>query len=533
MIAYHSLQFAVFFLVVFVLYYTIPKKTQWWLLLVASVYFYWTASGALILWLLLSAGLVWIAGLGLERIAADGSAQIKAGKGILTKEEKTKIKEAIKCKKKAVLIATLLFVVGILLILKYANFFGGNISKVLQVAGISVAMPTFSFVLPLGISYYTLQAAGYLLDIYYNRYGAERNPIKIVLFLMYFPHIMQGPISKYNELSEHLFAPHKADYDQIMFGFQRVLWGCMKKLIIADRAAIFVNEVFGAYGKHGGLAIFIANLLYILQIYAEFSGCMDIIGGASQALGIPLVENFERPFFSKSVAEFWRRWHISLGRWLRDYVFYPLNMSKSLMRLGKKCRTALPGQLGKCFSLYIAMLVLWFVTGFWHGASWKYVVYGLYYGMIIIMGMQLEPTYQRIIEKLQINISCRGWKLWQMLRTFFAVFFGMLLFRAESLRTAGKMVLTMVTELQMSKLFDGSLLGLGINYADFIILGMGTLIMFLVSLLQEKGIRIRSFLADRAIWLRWLVYLTALFVLLVYGAYGHGYDASDFIYGQF
>lgn len=533
MIAYHSLQFAVFFFVVFVLYYTIPKKAQWWLLLAASVYFYWVASGTLILWLLASAGLVWIAGLRLERIATEGSTRIKAGKGILSKEEKAQIKETVKRKKKAVLIATLLFVVGILLVLKYANFFGGNINKVLQIAGALAAIPNFSFVLPLGISYYTLQAVGYLLDIYYNRYGAEKNPVKIVLFLMYFPQIMQGPISKYNELSEHLFAPHKADYEQIMFGFQRVLWGCMKKMIIADRAAILVNEVFGSYAEQGGVVIVVANLLYILQIYAEFSGCMDIIGGASQVLGIPLVENFERPFFSKSVAEFWRRWHISLGRWLRDYVFYPLNMSKSLMRLGKKTRTVIPGQLGKCFSLYIAMLVLWFVTGFWHGASWRYVAYGLYYGMIIIMGMQLEPTYHRIIERFQINTARFSWRLWQMLRTFFVVFWGMMLFRAESLKAAVKMALKVVTDLQIWKLFDYSLLDLGLAWEDFCILGLGTLAMFVVSLLQEKGIRIRRTLADQALWLRWTVYLTALFVLLVYGAYGHGYNASDFIYGQF
>lgn len=531
--AYNSIQYAAFFMVVFVLYYLVPKKAQWWLLLLSSVVFFWICSGNLILWVLLTALAVWAGALQLEKITAAGNEEIKAGKGILSKEDKTRIKEKVKRKKKAVLSLALLFAVGILLVLKYANFFGHNLNAVLHVLGKGDLVPTFSWIQPLGISFYTLQAVGYLLDVYYNRYAAEKNPVKILTFLLYFPHIVEGPISKYNELSGPLFASHRADYRQITFGFQRMLWGCLKKMVIADRAAILVNEVYGSYTEYSGVTVVAATLLYVLQIYTEFSGCMDIVCGSSQVFGIPLVENFERPFFSRSVAEFWRRWHISLGRWLREYVFYPLNLSKTLTRWGKKFRTCMPNQFGKCLSLYIAMLILWFVTGFWHGASWRYVAYGVYYGMLIILGIQLEPVFQKMIPFFSIDTKRFSWRLWQMLRTFFVVFWGMMLFRAESLKAACKMAVSVFRSFQIWKLFDYSLLNLGLGWEDFCILGIGTLVLFGVSLCQEKGYHIRETLAAQALWFRWLVYLTAIFVLLVYGAYGYGYDAIAFIYGQF
>lgn len=527
--AINSIEFLVFVAICILAYFITPKKVRWGVLLLASYLFYFISSTKLIVFLLMTTLSIYFAALRMGKI----DEKTKQTCAALEKEQKKEVKEQAKKQKKHIIILTLLINFGILIGLKYCNFIGGNINSLLQVFHISIQIPYANIVLPLGISFYTLQATSYIIDVYRGKYKADKHLGKVALFVSFFPQIVEGPIGRYDRLANQLYEAHTFDYTRAKFGLQLIAWGFFKKMVIADRAALFVDPVFTNYAEYSGIVIVLAVLLYTIQIYTEFSGCIDIVRGVSQIIGIDLDKNFERPFFSKSVQEFWRRWNITLGTWLKDYVFYSVSFSKACMKITSIGQKIFKGHIGKLIPAAFALFFVWFCNGLWHGASWKYIFYGLYYYAIMMLGMLFEPVGKKLIEKLKINIHTFSYRLFQILRTTGFVCFGMLIFRAPHLMTAFEMLKSAFRVQGIGMISNGEIFKIGLGQSDCIILAISVLLVFVVSLLQEKGYHLREKIAQQNLVFRWILYYGIFFAILILGIYGRGYNVNSFIYGQF
>ena len=362
---------------------------------------------------------------------------------------------------------------------------------------------------PVGLSFYTLQLVAYLTDVRRGKIAAQRNPLKFCLFATFFPQIIQGPIPRYDQLEKELFGGGDFDFDRLVRGAQLILWGFFLKYMVADKAALFVNPVFNNYRAYPGGYVWAAGFLYSIQLYADFSACTTLSQGVALLFGAALPDNFRRPYFAASIREYWQRWHMSLSAWLRDYVYIPLGGNRK-------------GRARKFLNLALTFAV----SGLWHGNSFKYVVWGL-----------IHAAYQ-ITEELAgehdpARIAARPGRFFRQARTFFLVTLGLIVFRAQSLRAAGEMLASMVTVVNPWIWFDGSLLRLGPGGAEFAVLFLSIAVLFFVSLAQERGVRIREWIAARPLALRWIIALCAVWAVWIFGTYGFGFDAKDFIYGGF
>lgn len=356
---------------------------------------------------------------------------------------------------------------------------------------------------------------------------------KYALFVSFFPQIVQGPISRYNELAAQLTESHQFNAQQIKYGAQLILWGLFKKLVIADRIAIAVDIVFHNYTQLSGLTLFAGSFFYCIQIYCDFSGGIDIARGASSMLGIELPINFSRPFFATSIADFWRRWHITLSSWLREYVFYPLSLSRSFARLGKQTRRIFGSYLGKLIPIFLAMLITFMLVGIWHGANWKYVAYGLYNGGLLFLGILLDPLLTRLVARARINPEWFAWRLVKMAGTTFLVVIGRFFAHSADLLTALRMIKRAFKTLNLQALFDGTFLNLGLDGKEWGVLAVALFILLVAGILQEKGYKLREKIAGQNIAVRWAFYYTAIFIIIIFGLYGIKYSATDFIYMGF
>lgn len=504
MLAITSWEFYVFLFILCFIYFSVSEKYQYQALLCASVIFYWTYSQWLIVCILAVIVLTWMAGIVLDDKLGDR-------------------KHFAKYRKRLVAFY-ILICLGILAFFKFSYKFSAWKGKGFDFLE--------SLVAPVGISFYTLQAIGYVMDVYRGNQKAERKLEKVALFLLYFPQILQGPINRYQQMSTELLKVHRLTYKNIVFGSQRILWGLFKKWVVADRAAILVNEVFRNYTQYGGVETALGAVLYTFQIYSDFSGGIDIMMGVSEILDIKMAENFNRPLFSKTVSEYWRRWHISLGAWFRDYLFYPIALSRISNRFGKVLSKKISRWAGKWIPSYIALMVLWTANGIWHGAGIQFVLYGFYYGVLMILSMVFEPTAVRLIDKLSIRTGCWSWKLWQVARTFFLTVFGRILYKSKSLAAFGVMVNKIFTEFDIQVLFEGRLFELGLDRKELAVLLTAIVILIAVELLQRSG-SIRQKLAGQNLVFRWAVLYASIFGIMIFGWYGNGMSASDFIYYKY
>ncbi len=528
--AYNSYLYIVVFLgLTLLLYYAVPKRFRWIILLLASWVFYYLSSGNLIIYLLISTASVYICGLWLGRIIES----YENAKASVPREERKAFSDRTARRKKLVVFLALLVNFGLLAFLKYSNFFADNANTISKLLNLNVLIRSRRITLPLGISFYTLMAASYIIDVYRGKCRADKNPARIALFLSFFPHIVEGPFGRYDHLAGQLYEGHPFSYRELTFGAQLIIWGLFKKIVIADRVNIVVKNIFANPQAYSGLFVILGVLFFTLQIYAEFSGAMDIVTGSAQMFGISLAKNFERPFFSRSVAEFWRRWHMTLGAWLRDYILYSVSLSKWFMKLSKFIKSRLRSGAGKTLPTIIPLFLVWLFCGLWHGASWKYVLYGMYYYAIMAAGMLFEPLFSRLCSALRINREGRLFRALQLVRTFILVNIGMLIFRAPQTGTAFSMLRSVFTGFNLGVLTNGALLKLGMDIHDYYVIAVGCVIMLVVSLLQEKGVSLRERIAEKNIAVRWCIYFAAIFAVIIFGAYGAGYNPVDFIYAQF
>ena len=517
-----SVSFLLFAAVLLVLYYLIPGKGQWILLLAASYLFYLFAGTEYLAFLLFTTLTTWWTAYSMDKRLQKQDALLKANKAVWTKEERKACKESVKRGNRIRLILCLTVNFGILAICKAVLV--EPFRTLAQGGGLSF----LTVALPMGISFYMFQSMGYVTDVYRGKARAERNFFRLALFVSFFPQLVQGPISKYAQLAEQLNTPHPFDGKQLSFGLQRMLWGFFKKLVIADRIAAAVGALKGP--EHTGVSFFVLTLFYAVQIYGDFTGGIDVTIGLSQALGITLPENFIRPYFSKNIAEYWRRWHITLGEWMKDYIFYPISISKPMLKLSKAARAKL-GSVGKRLPVYVASVATWFVTGIWHGLTPNFVLWGMLNCFVIVVSEELTPLYSAFHTRFHLKDK-KWYGGFEILRMFLL----MNLIRACDLfpRVGDyfSRMGSLVTTWNFHILWDGTLLQLGLSGLDYGILVCSVAAVFVVSLLQEKKGSVRELLWTRPALRYGLMFLLLLAVLLM-GSYGIGYNASSFIYNQF
>lgn len=525
-----SYEFIIFAAGLLVIYYLIPKQTQWWLLLVASYIFYGLADIKYLIFIIGITLTAYITARIMGNMISNENSYIQSHRDDMTKDKRKQYRAACKSKRRLVLIIGLIVGFSVLAVIKYTSFLINNVNIIGGWFGWrGLAIP--QLLLPMGISFYTFQSMGYVIDVYRGKVEPEQNLAKFALFVSYFPQLIQGPISRFVDLSAQLFAPHKFDFRQVLFGLERVLWGYFKKLVIADRMLVAVNALIKDPENYHGVYAFLLIIFYSIEIYADFTGGIDITIGLSEALDIRLTENFKHPFFSKSTKEYWRRWHITMGSWFSDYIFYPMSVSKSMQKLSKKSRETLGNNLGKRVPVYLATLVTWFLTGLWHGAGWNFIVWGLLNAVIILTSQELTPIYDKFHSAFPKLGKTVPYSVFSMVRTFLLMGTVRVLDCYRNVRITFKMVGSIFTTPNWGELFNGRVLSLGLEAGDYVIILAGCIIMILVSAVGEK-FDVRQELHKRPAMC--LTAYSLLFVsILIFGAYGIGYDASQFIYNQF
>ncbi len=513
------------------MYYILPKKCQWVVLLLASICFYLTSDVKYIIFLMSSVLVTWGFGLLMQKQNDKQKVAVKAD-GV-DREAKKAIKEKFKKKKRWVLAGNLVIILGLLYYCKYTNFTLDNIESLSKVFGFEFTKPKVNIILPLGISFYTFQAIGYIMDVYKEKAVAEKNPLKFALFISFFPQVLQGPIARYNDLAPQLMAGHKFEFRNIKLGFELFLYGMFKKLVLADRIGLMVSTVYGDWANYGRYEIILATVLYSVQIYADFSGCMDIITGVAKMFGIDLTSNFNHPYFSKTMPEFWRRWHATLGSWFKDYLFYPISVSGWCQAINRKCRKWFGGEAGRIISGIIPIYAVWFATGFWHGASWKFITWGLFHGTLIALSLIFTPLFDKISVKLKINRECFSFRLFQMTRTFLLCCVGRVFFYANSVGDALKIFKHMWDYNNPWVLLNGGVfVQAGVDTYDYVIIFVSIIILWAVSMMQER-FKVREKLEEQNLLFQWLVVYAAIFIIFIFGIYGEGFNAADFLYRDF
>lgn len=515
--------------VVLLAYYLVPKKAQWPLLLVASYIFYWCASP----WYLLFIGVTTVSTYGisrlLERVNSTQKAYLAEHKAELDKEQKKAYKAKMKAKKWHLLLLCLIFNLGILSVTKYTNFVITNINAFLS--GTS-KLALVDMIVPLGISFYTFQSMGYIIDVYRDKQPAQKNFFKLALFVSFFPQLAQGPISRYGDLSKTLYEPHAFDRKTVSYGLMRILWGYFKKVVIADRLVTGVIALVGGQ-QYNGAYVFAAMLFYAFQLYCDFTGGIDITIGIAQTMGITLTENFNLPYFSKNIKEYWNRWHITMGSWFTDYIFYPISVCKPMLKLSKWSREHLGPAVGKRVTVYLSSFAVWLTTGIWHGAAWNFIVWGIMNWVVIMASQELEPLYAKFHNRFKVKGKA-PYEVFQIIRTILLMSAIRMFDCYRDVPLTFKKVGSIFTTFNWNVLFDGSLLKIGLSMADYWVLLAGLAIVFGVSLYKYRsGKSVRDGLYAKHQTLFYALMGVLLVLILIFGAYGIGFDSSQFIYSQF
>ncbi|MBP3476272.1 MAG: MBOAT family protein [Lachnospiraceae bacterium] len=482
---FNSIEYLIFFPLVVLIYYVIPKKYRYIWLLLASYYFYMCWSPEYAILIALSTVITYLSGLGLDKAKIPGGYRATLAKMIV-----------------------ILSCVSNLSILFFYKYFQWMIDNINNIFHSSLSIP-FSILLPVGISFYTFQALSYTIDVYRGEIEAEKNIIRYALFVSFFPQLVAGPIERSANLLTQIDEIHEKrfDYQNVRSGLCLMIYGMFLKLVISDRAAIYVDNVFDHYSQCGFLELALAAVMFAIQILCDFNGYSTIAKGSAKVLNIDLMDNFKQPYLATSIKQFWRRWHISLTSWFTDYLYKPLGGSrKGIMR--KMLNT----------------MIVFGVSGLWHGASWHYVAWGILHGIFQNIG----TVFDRFCNKNQVREMTILGKIARIVITFMITDIAWVFFRAESCSQAIGFFRQMFISFR-----EQSLLEFGLRIHDWVILGMAVALLLIVDIMHENGIRFREKIFAMPIYFRWSVYMLAVWGVLIFGIYGVEYDASQFIYFQF
>lgn len=523
--AYNSIEFIIAFLCFLTIYLIMPHvRLRQLVILVGSVAFYlMNGTPKMLAFLVGTSVIVYVTGFIIDRVYA-GFEKEKEG---LSPKESMALLPGYKKRAKKFVVAAVVLIAGVLIYTKV-----GRIAGLKTNDSISEMLTFRSLIVPIGISYYTFSSIGYLLDLYWRKAKFDKDYFVLLLTMTYFPHIVQGPISRYDKLMKQFKVLPGFQYERVCFGLQRMLWGFIKKMVISDRISIYTKTVFGSIDSYAGLPLWIAIVFSVLEIYTDFSGCMDIVIGAAQTMGVTLDENFRQPFFSRSAGEFWRRWHITLGAWFKDYICMPIAINPRMMKIGTKLRKRFGNRVSNNFTTLVPLAVTWVLTGLWHGTGIGYLFWGVYWGVLIFLEGALAPEFKKLASLLKIDVDSFGWKLIQHIRTFLFFAIGRIFSTSASLEAVGKIFKNTFSEARLWYLVSGDLEKIGLAFPDLCVVLVGIFVLWAADLIQSKN-PVRETLAKQPLVFRWIVYYSAVIILIVFGMYGSGYNASAFIYGGF
>ena len=513
-----SLGYYLFLFVSLMVYYLAPHKYQWCILLVSSLVFYYLVGTPwTFIYVLISVLVTWFVGKKIKREKLDSGSNSKK-----------------------YLLIGLLTNLAILFIIKYTNFFLSNISAISNLFTGNSTDLSVKFISSLGLSFYTLQIVGYLLDVYWGTIEPEENIFKLGLFTCFFPQMVSGPISRYSSLNEELFKKHEFKLENIEKGSLRITVGIFKKLVIASNFSIVADYLLDNPSEYFGLFAFGGMIAYVIDIYTDFAGCMDIVIGTAKCFDIELVENFNKPFSSTTVQEFWQRWHVTLGLWLRDYIMYPLLRSKAWLKLSKWLKKRFDKHIARKVPTHLAMFVVWFCMGLWHGGGWNYILEGIWFWLIIDLSDWLFPVFEKITHNYKDK---KWWRLFRQIRTLILYAIGAIIFRSAGLIDATK---TLVNIFSPGRIINSIRVLIPtistwlldkVTYHDFLIALIYGCICFVVFLfvnyVQNSDTKIKDFIYRQPLAFKTLLIVVMLYFVVVFGMYGPGCNATEFIYGGF
>ncbi|MCR5532207.1 MAG: MBOAT family protein [Lachnospiraceae bacterium] len=499
---FNSYQFMLFFPVVLSVYFVLPKRIRLYWLLVASYYFYmsWNAKYALLL--LFSTSVTYLCGL------------------LLGHWEKQKDRIALskltRLKKLSVGISVFMNL-SILVFFKYFDFMFRSINAIsVKVFHTSLNNPAFDIVLPVGISFYIFQALGYTIDVYRGTIAPEKNFFKYALFVSFFPQLVAGPIERSKNLLKQLEKPASFSFEAFRNGIFLMIWGFFLKIVVADRAAVIVNQIYNNYQQYPGGYLVVATVIFAFQIYCDFAGYSAIAIGTAETLGVKLMENFNAPYLAMSCGEFWRRWHISLSTWFRDYVYIPLGGNRK-------------GKVRK----HINILIVFALSGLWHGASWSFAFWGFLNGAYQVIGDLLDKPRKKIVSIFHLDVESVAHRLFRILTTFILIDFSWIFFRAQGIKASIQIIKSIFRYYNPWVLFDGSMFNCGLDQKELRVLVIGIVLLLVVDFFKYKGVSIREVILRQDAWFRWLVFSVSIVFILVFGMWGTGYEGEAFIYFQF
>lgn len=486
---FNSLEFLVFFPIVVTLYFLTSQKYKWLLLLIASYYFYMVWNPIYILLIVGSTILNYFIGLKLDE-------------------------NSTKSFKKKYLYISLILNLGVLFLFKYFNFFSEIFNYIFNLLNLPLTAHKSTLLLPMGISFYTFQALSYTIDVYRGTTKSEKHLGIFALYISFFPQLVAGPIERSDRLLPQFYEKHKFNYYNVTTGLKRMAWGFFKKVVIADRIAVMVNTIYNNPTSYSGFPLIIATVCFGIQIYCDFSGYSDIAIGSARIMGFNLMENFKRPYFSKSISEFWKRWHISLSSWFRDYLYIPLG-----------------GNRVKVSRMYFNLFFTFLISGLWHGASWTFVAWGALHGVYLILGRMLKPFRENIVKQIKLDKAPMLHDFIQICITFFLCMFAWIFFRANSIGDALYICKNLFTNLSDTLTFSSiinTISNLGLDNFDLLIVIFSILILLIVSLTQEK-FSLNCLISKLPSFVRLFAYYAFVMYLVIFTYVG----ASEFIYFQF
>jgi Predicted membrane protein involved in D-alanine export len=500
---FNSYEFLIFFPVVVLIYFIIPKKARYIWLLIASYFFYMS----------------WNPKYGLLLLFATCTTYI--GSRLINHANLT-IKDEALCKKrkKIFVILSILINLSVLFFFKYYNFFMDNINGLLSSMNMQMVDRPFDIVLPVGISFFTFQALGYIIDVYRKDVQAEKNFFRYALFVSFFPTLLSGPIERSKNLLKQIDEIEKIrvwNFKNVSSGLAIMLWGFFMKLVIADRISVLVATVYNSYWMYGSVELILAAVIFAIQIYCDFAGYSTIAIGAAKVMGFDLMENFRTPYLASGIRDFWRRWHIALSTWFRDYLYIPLG--------GNRCSKR---------RKYFNTMVTFLVSGLWHGANWTFLMWGAIHGAFQILEAEISPRFKKLNDKLGTKVESFSYRFGIIFITFTIVCFAWIFFRSATISDAFNYISRIFTKWDPWVLFNDSLYNLGLSAKEFniAIVAIATLLLFdIIKYVRKEDPYV--FLDKQCIWFRWLIYIVLIFAIVIFGIYGPAYDKSSFIYFQF
>lgn len=479
---FNSFKFLIFFPFVCLIYYIFRKENSKKIWLLVSSYFFYICWNAYYSLLLILSTLVTF---------LSGKLMVKYPK-----------------KKKLILTISIILNLSTLFFFKYANFFIENINLLLNILHLE-SFNTLDILLPIGISFFTFQSTSYIIDLYRNDVKEEKNFIDYALFVSFFPQLVSGPIEKSKDFLPQLKLKHKFEYDNVRKGLLTMLVGYIYKMVIADRIALVVNTVYGNLHEYSGIILLAVAVLYAFQIYTDFYGYSLIAKGCAKVLGYELYDDFDSPYLSSSIKEFWRRWHISLSTWFRDYLYFPLGGSRTTK-----------------FKRLRNIVIVFLVSGLWHGASWTFIIWGLLHGIYQVIGVLTKDKRDEFHSKIHLDKHPKIEYVIRVSITFTLVAFAWIFFRANNLNDAIYYILNMFKSINLD------LLSLNMDKFNLLIMFISVFLLIIFDIIRTK-VDLYEWLKRKNIIFRWIIYFVLIWIILIFGIYGPGYSENTFIYIQF